>query len=332
MQKLLIIKTSSLGDVIHCLPVVHDIRAHYPNAQIDWLVEESFADIPRMHVGVNQVFTVALRRWKKAIFSKNTWAEIAALKKLIQQNQYDAIIDCQGLLKSALIMRQAHGVKHGYDKNSIREPIASWFYDKKYNISYQQHAVTRNRALVAMSLGYAIPTNVPDYGINSTNNTPASRIDIGLQACPQALKSLGNYIVALHGTSRDSKLWPVENWVDLGRELAKQNLNLALPWANDVEFKRANTIASQLQNTIVLPKLSIAELASVIGQAQAAIGVDTGLSHLAAALNIPTIAIYTDTNPALTGVMGALKPTINLGTIAEIPSANDVLNSLKQML
>ena len=332
MQKLLIIKTSSLGDVIHCLPVVHDIRAHYPNAQIDWLVEESFADIPRMHVGVNQVFTVALRRWKKAIFSKNTWAEIAALKKLIQQNQYDAIIDCQGLLKSALIMRQAHGVKHGYDKNSIREPIASWFYDKKYNISYQQHAVTRNRALVAMSLGYAIPTNVPDYGINSTNNTPASRIDIGLQACPQALKSLGNYIVALHGTSRDSKLWPVENWVDLGRELAKQNLNLALPWANDVEFKRANTIASQLQNAIVLPKLSIAELASVIGQAQAAIGVDTGLSHLAAALNIPTIAIYTDTNPALTGVMGALKPTINLGTIAEIPSANDVLNSLKQML
>ena len=332
MQKLLIIKTSSLGDVIHCLPVVHDIRAHYPNAQIDWLVEESFADIPRMHVGVNQVFTVALRRWKKAIFSKNTWAEIAALKKLIQQNQYDAIIDCQGLLKSALIMRQAHGVKHGYDKNSIREPIASWFYDKKYNISYQQHAVTRNRALVAMSLGYAIPTNVPDYGINSTNNTPASRIDIGLQACPQALKSLGNYIVALHGTSRDSKLWPVENWVDLGRELAKQNLNLALPWANDVEFKRANTIASQLQNTIVLPKLSIAELASIIGQAQAAIGVDTGLSHLAAALNIPTIAIYTDTNPALTGVMGALKPTINLGTIAEIPSANDVLNSLKQML
>ena len=332
MQKLLIIKTSSLGDVIHCLPVVHDIRAHYPNAQIDWLVEESFADIPRMHVGVNQVFTVALRRWKKAIFSKNTWAEIAALKKLIQQNQYDAIIDCQGLLKSALIMRQAHGVKHGYDKNSIREPIASWFYDKKYNISYQQHAVTRNRALVAMSLGYAIPTNVPDYGINSTNNTPASHIDIGLQACPQALKSLGNYIVALHGTSRDSKLWPVENWVDLGRELAKQNLNLALPWANDVEFKRANTIASQLQNAIVLPKLSIAELASVIGQAQAAIGVDTGLSHLAAALNIPTIAIYTDTNPALTGVMGALKPTINLGTIAEIPSANDVLNSLKQML
>ena len=332
MQKLLIIKTSSLGDVIHCLPVVHDIRAHYPNAQIDWLVEESFADIPRMHVGVNQVFTVALRRWKKAIFSKNTWAEIAEFKKLIQQNQYDAIIDCQGLLKSALIMRQAHGVKHGYDKNSIREPIASWFYDKKYNISYQQHAVTRNRALVAMSLGYAIPTNVPDYGINSTNNTPASRIDIGLQACPQALKSLGNYIVALHGTSRDSKLWPVENWVDLGRELAKQNLNLALPWANDVEFKRANTIASQLQNAIVLPKLSIAELASVIGQAQAAIGVDTGLSHLAAALNIPTIAIYTDTNPALTGVMGALKPTINLGTIAEIPSANDVLNSLKQML
>jgi heptosyltransferase I len=324
MQRILIVKTSSLGDVIHCLPVVNDILQHAQQAHIDWVVEESFADIPRMHAGVNQVFTVAIRRWRKAVLSQNTWQEIFEIKRLIQQNQYDAIIDCQGLLKSALITKQTHGLKHGYDKNSIREPIASWFYDKTYNISYQQHAVTRNRALVAMSLGYEPPTNTPDYGILAKNDTSVSRIDIGLQA---------DYVIALHGTSRDSKLWPIDNWVDLGRELAKQNLNLALPWANEIEFKRANEIASQLKNAIVLPKLSIAQLASVIAKSKAAIGVDTGLSHLAAALNKPTIAIYSDTNPALTGVMaGNVMPAINLGGIAQTPNVSEVLDSFKKFL
>jgi heptosyltransferase-1 len=332
-EKLLIIKTSSLGDVIHCLPVIHDIRAHYPNIQIDWVVEENFADIPRMAGGVNQVLTVAMRRWKKHIFSQNTWAEIAEFKKLIQQNQYDAIIDAQGLLKSALITKQVRttirGVKYGYDKDSIREPIASWFYDKTYKISYQQHAVNRNRSLCAMSLGYANPTDAPDYGISAKKDTSATLMDIGLQP---------DYIIALHGTSRDSKLWSAENWVALGRELAKLDLSLALPWANESEFKRANAIASQLTNArvnncIVLPKLSIAQLAGVIVQSKAAIGLDTGLSHLATALNVPTIAIYTDTNPALTGVMaGALKPAINLGGIAKMPSVASVIDTYKKII
>lgn len=332
-KKLLIIKTSSLGDVIHCLPVVNDIRAHFtnnhPNVQIDWVVEESFADIPRMHAGVNQVFTVAMRRWKKSLFSQKTWTEISTFKKLIKQTNYDVVIDCQGLLKSALIAKQAQttiqGLKHGYDKDSIREPIASQFYEKKYAISYNQHAVTRNRALCAMSLGYQIPSNAPDYGISSMSADP---MDIGLQSIDS-----NSYVIALHGTSRDSKLWPVENWVNLGKELAKQNLNLALPWASDAELARANQIASQLSNANVLPKLSIAQIASVIADAKAAVGVDTGLSHLAAALNVPTIAIYTDTNPALTGVMaGAFKPAINLGDIAQTPSMPQVLGALNTII
>ena len=337
MQRILIVKTSSLGDVIHCLPVVNDIHQHFANiqidAQIDWVVEESFADIPRMHAGVNKVFTVAMRRWKKSLLSPKTWSEIAAFKKLIKQNQYDAVIDCQGLLKSALVTKQAnttiHGLKHGFDSSSIREPIASQFYEKKYAISYQQHAVTRNRALCAMSLGYANPTNAPDYGISISNNTPresngsASLMDIGLQ---------GSYIIALHGTSRDSKLWPVTNWVNLGKELAKQNLNLVLPWASDEELTRANQIAQQLTNATVLPKLSILQIVGMISHAKAAIGVDTGLSHLAAALNIPTVALYTDTNPALTGVMaGKFAPAINLGGIDKIPSVAIVVVALNKL-
>jgi heptosyltransferase I len=324
MLKLLIVKTSSLGDVVHNLPVVNDILQHFPDAHIDWVTEESFADIPRLHPQVQNVFTVAMRRWRKALFSQNTWQEIAAFKHLIQQNPYDAIIDTQGLLKSALITHYARGEKHGYDKNSIREPLASWFYDKTYAISYQRHAVTRNRVLAAMSLGYAPPTNAPDYGINFLNRMPAGLMDIGLQ---------GSYIIALHGTSRESKLWPTENWVGLGKLLAQQNLSLILPWVNEAEFNRANEIARQLQNATVLPKLSIAELASVISYAQAAIGVDTGLSHLAAALNIPTIAIYADTNPALTGVMaGGQVQAINLGGVAQTPDVKQVLIALQQII
>jgi heptosyltransferase I len=328
-MKILLIKTSSLGDVIHCLPVVNDIRAHYPNAQIDWVVEESFADIPRMHPQVKNVFTVAFRRWKRIVFAKKTWAEIAEFKKIIKQNQYDAIIDCQGLLKSALITKLAHGKKHGYDKNSIREPIASKFYDKKYAISYNQHAVTRNRALCAMSLGYETPINAPDYGINVSTSVPADRMD----TASQDIDLKHDYVIALHGTSRVSKLWPVENWVDLGRELAKQNLSLALPWASDAELARAKQIADQLPSTTtVLPKLSILQMAGMIANAKAAVGVDTGLSHLAAALNIPTIAIYTDTNPALTGVMGgAFKPAINLGGIDNKPSVDNVMIALNKL-
>ena len=316
MLKLLIVKTSSLGDVIHNLPVLADVRAHFSDAQIDWVVEESFADIPRLHPHVNQVLTVAFRRWRKRLFCANTWAEINQFKKIIKQNQYDVVIDTQGLLKSALITHYAQGIKHGYDKHSIREPLASRFYDVKHAISYQQHAVTRNRTLVAQSLDYALPASAPDYGIT------ASKCELSIP---------NNFIVALHGTSRDSKLWPVQHWVELGLALSEQGLSLALPWASDAEQARAQTIHQYVANSIILPKLNIHKLAGVIAQAQAAIGVDTGLSHLAAALNIPTIAIYTDTNPALTGVMaGAQAKAINLGCISQTPSVDVVLQALKQ--
>ena len=316
-MKILIVKTSSLGDVIHCLPVINDIISVYPNAQIDWVVEESFADIPRLHPAIHEVFTVAFRRWRKQLFRFKTWSEIKQFKQLIAQNNYDAVIDTQGLLKSALITRLAKGIKHGYDKQSIREPIASQFYNKTYAISYQQHAVSRNRTLAALSLGYAPPTIAPDYGIHATANSTE------IPSKP--------FVIALHGTSRDSKLWPTEHWINLGKALKNQSLNLLLPWSNPAELGRAELIANTLENAIVLPKSSIAELAAVISQAKAAVGVDTGLSHLAAALNITTIAIYTDTNPVLTGVMGSKAQVVNLGNIGEIPSVDAVLMHLNSL-
>lgn len=311
-----------MGDVIHNLPVVNDIFQHFPDAKIDWVVEENFADIPRLHPKVNRVFTVAMRRWRKAIFNQNTWAEIKKCKHLLSLESYDYVIDTQGLIKSAIISCQATGQKHGYDKHSIREPFASYFYNVKHAISYQQHAVIRNRMLAAMSLGYAAPTYAPDYGISQANQK-ISALDLTDIQLPE------HFFVALHSTSKDSKLWPEAHWINLGNQLATQQLTMVLPWASDAEFVRAKLIAAQVPFAIVLPKLSIASLAAIIAQANIAIGVDTGLSHLAAALDIPTIAIYTDTNPALTGVMGGNKvPAVNLGGKQKIPSVGDVVEKL----
>lgn len=314
MKRILLVKTSSLGDVIHNLPIIHDIRHHIDDIEIDWVVEESFADIPKLHAGVNRVIPVAMRRWRKSIFTKKTWQEIKLAKQQIKQIPYDMILDTQGLLKSALICQLAHGTKHGYDRNSIREPLASLFYDVTHACAYAQHAVTRNRTLAALSLGYPVPTSAPDYGLNEAS------FSVNL-AKP--------YVIGLHGTSRDSKLWPLQHWIELGKALAEQGLHLVLPWASDEEESRANVIAISLNNAIVLPKCTIEQLAIIISQSQAAVGVDTGLSHLAAALNVPTVAIYTDTDPALTGVMaGAHQPAVNLGGIAQIPGVNEVMRTL----
>lgn len=323
MQRILLVKTSSMGDVIHNLPVVNDMLQHIPNVQIDWVVEESFADIPKLHPAVHRVIPVAMRRWRKQLFSKAAWQEIRAVKETLTSTSYDAVIDTQGLLKSAWLAHYANGPLMGYDWQSIREPLASLFYGKRFHISYQQHAVTRNRTLVAMSLDYPVPNNAPDYGI-AKNNASGDRMDIGLQ---------GRYVVGLHGTSRDSKLWPVEQWVALGKALNAEGFALALPWASPAELERAIEISGQVENCAVLPKLSIEAVAGVIAGAHGAVGVDTGLSHLAVALSVPTVAIYTDTDPALTGVMaGRFAAAINLGGIGKTPAADEVLQNLKKII
>lgn len=319
MKRILLVKTSSLGDVIHNLPVINDILHYHPDAHIDWVVEEAFADVPCLHPKINKVYKVAIRRWRKSIFKQSTWHEIFQFKNSLSAQSYDAIIDTQGLIKSAIITCAAKGEKFGYDKHSIRESYASHFYQHTYQIPYNQHAVIRNRLLVAQSLGYNLPSVTPDYGIHSPHfEFEYNEIEIN-----------GDYAIGLHGTSRDSKLWPEIYWVHLADKLKVHKLKLLLPWASKAEYERALRIASSNDNVIVLPKLGIAQLASLISKARYAIGVDTGLSHLSAALGTPTVAIYTDTNPELTGVMaGAYAPAINLGNINVTPSVSEVIDQL----
>jgi heptosyltransferase-1 len=318
MPRLLIVKTTSLGDVIHNLPVINDIRTLLPEIRIDWVVEESFADIPRLHPTVDTVLTVAMRRWRKQVFSVNTWHEVSTLKQQIQSQTYDFVLDTQGLLKSALITRLANAPRHGYAAKSAREPLASYFYDVRHIVSKDQHAVARIRQLAAQALGYALPRSLPDYGIEAS----AHEADLELPA---------RYIVGLHGTSRDSKLWPVEHWIALGKYFSGKGLSLVLPWGSQAEYERATHIAVNTPQTIVLPRMRLQALASIIASAQAAIGVDTGLMHLAVALKKPSIAIYTDTDPKLTGIYPCEDVAgINLGGKQQIPSVVTVIDCLNK--
>ena len=293
-MNILIVKTSSLGDVIHMLPAITDAVRAIPSLNVDWLIEEPFAPIPAWHPAVQNVISIAMRRWKKNLAHQTTWREIKAARQTLRKKNYDLIIDSQGLLKSAIWARMAKGDRVGYDRQSIREPLASLFYDRGLKVSRQLHAIERNRQLLALALGYPLPTEEPDYGLQ------------GLQSrltAPPAVRLPEQSIVGLHGTSRDDKLWPVEGWITLANSLQTTYHTLVLPWGNDAEHQRAQFIAQNASNAKVLPKLGLDDLASVLGQALAVVGVDTGLLHLAAGLGKPGLALYTATQPKLTGAV-----------------------------
>lgn len=316
-MRLLLIKTSSLGDVIHNLPVVSDIRRRFPEAEIDWVVEEAFAEIPRLHAGVNGVLPVAVRRWRKAPFALATWREIGAFRRAVRRPlgndfaHYDAVIDTQGLAKSALLTSWARGRKFGFA--APREGLAALAYDVAIDVPRNLHAVTRNRQLAAGALGYALEGLTLDYGIS---------------AAPLAAKWLprGDYAVLLTATSRADKAWPEDDWLALGSALIAAGLRCVLPAGSEAEQIRARRLAQSLGRAVAAPPLSLMELAGLLAGAKLAVGVDTGLTHLAAALGRPTVAIYCASDPALTGVL-VDSAHANLGGPGSAPSAAEVTHA-----
>ncbi len=317
-MRILLIKTSSLGDVVHNLPVVADIRARHADAVIDWVAEDSFADVPRLHPHVNTVIPVATRAWRKALLGPGTWSAMGEFKRTLQAHEYDAVLDTQGLVKSALIARLARGPKYGMDAQSAREGLAARFYDQGLAVARGRHAVVRNRELAAQALGYPLPATAPDYGIRAPT-----------EPLPFALPE--SFVVCLHATSRDDKLWPEPNWVSLASRFARAGLRTVLPWGNDAELARARRIGGAVAGAVVLPRLGLRTLAAVLARARAVVGVDTGLVHLAVALGRPTAALYTATDPALTGVFGDASRALNLGGIGRSPSVADVEAALAHL-
>lgn len=318
MTEILFIKTSSLGDVIHHMPAVTDTRKRFPDAKISWMVEEAYVPLAKLHPAVDDVIPVAVRRWRKEILKFATFAkargEVGALRAKLRQKRFDKIIDTQGLVKTVLLARWARGERHGYDKKSIREPFASYFYDVKHAVSRELHAVDRNRGLTAAALGYKAEGKT-DYGIDRRRIAPVSDAP---------------YALLFHATAQERKEWPQERWIEVGRALEAKGITPLLPWGNDRERARSERIRSALKSARVPDKLPLGETAGLIAGATLVAGVDTGLLHLAAALEVPLVAIFIATKPGLSGPVSS-GPMTTLGTAGEMPSAAEVIAALEAL-
>jgi heptosyltransferase-1 len=314
MRRILFVKTSSLGDVVHHCPAVSDAARKLPAAEIDWVVEAPFAGVAAMHRAVRRVIPVALRRWRRAPWSPAVWSEIAEFRRSIAQERYDAVIDSQGLLKSALVAAFAPGPRHGLDRASAREALAAPFYDVTHAVPKVLHAVERNRLLTASALGYTLDGPV-DYGLG-IKNTSSQDSSLKDEGAP--------YAVFLTMTSRDDKLWPDERWIEVGRNLG---MRIVLPWGSAAEKARAERIGAEIGNATVPSRMSLAELSDLFQKTNLAVGLDTGLTHLAAAFGARTVGIYCGSDPLLTGLYGASK-AVNVGAMGRPPAAADVLRAL----
>jgi heptosyltransferase-1 len=314
MSNVLFIKTSSLGDVIHHMPALTELRRNRPDARISWVVEEAFAPLVRLHAGVDVVMPVDSRRWRRGLHRPATWRELKDFVVGLRARSYDEIIDTQGLVRTAVIAKLARGRRHGYDARSVREPPAARFYDVRHQIDQSLHAIARNRLLTAAALGH----------------TPDDILDFGLDRAGLAGQAGTPYGVLLHATARPGKEWPEQSWVELGRMLAGRGGELLLPWGTSVERERSVRVAAALGRARVPNREPLDTVARLIAGAAFVIGVDTGLLHLAAALGVPLVGIFVGSEPGLTGPRG-VGPIAVVGGRAAMPSARDVASALDQI-
>lgn len=305
-----------MGDVIHALPLAADIARARADATIDWVVEEGFAALPAMSRHVSTVHRVALRRWRRAPFAARTRSESAALKRALQAAQYDLVLDAQGLLKSAWVARWARATIAGYAADSARERVASYFYHRRYEVPRTLHAIDRCRALGAAALGYEV--------------AGPPRFDLSTDARP-ALDADGPYAVLLTNASRETKRWPEPRWHEVEGGLARMGLTSVLFWGSEEEGQRTHSLAAGMQRAVVAPRSPLDAIAATLAGARVVVGVDTGLSHLAAALGRPTVGIYCDYDPGLVGLVGD-GPVASLGGDGVDTSAAQVIDAVGRVL
>jgi heptosyltransferase-1 len=316
-MRVLLVRMSSLGDVLHTLPVAADIKRAYPQARLDWVVEEAYLPLLRMSRWVDHPLAIALRRWRRQPLTRSTWHEIRALRRALRAEPYDAIVDTQSLLKSAVVASVARGVRVGFSASACREPVAARFYHRRlaYPPVMDVHAVRRYRDLAAFALGYQ-PQGPPQY-------------DLTVQpAPPPGLARSEPYALLFPSTARASKLWPESAWIELAHALTAAGLVPVIAWGSVLERARAERIAIAAgDGCVVAPRvLSLEAWAAAAAGAAVAVGLDTGLTYLAAAIGAPTVAIYVDTSPAQAGIEGQAAHR-NLGDIRSPPEARDVIEA-----
>jgi len=335
--KILLVKLSSLGDVLHNLPIVWDLRARMPNAQIDWVVEEAYIHLltPLLSKtgfkGIDRIIPFGLRRWKKHLLKLSTWKQFFAFKKALQSVQYDYLIETQGLLKSALVCALArkspNAVVAGLanaTQHSGYEPVARTFYNQNVQVPVDCHAVDRSRWVMSSALVWPLidRSNTPLFYPKTYTQTLLEKPIMGLQK---------PYVLCFHSTARESKRWSKQNWIALGKELSGRGYQVVFPWGNAAEKRLSQELAKQIPDALVPPAFSIEDAFSVINDAALTVGVDTGLTHLAAVLGKPTVEIYCDSPRWKTEGYWA-KTICNVGDIESPPSALEVINASLDLL
>jgi heptosyltransferase-1 len=306
-MRVLLVKMSSLGDVIHALPALTDAARALPGIRCDWVVEEAFAEIPGWHPAVGEVIPIALRRWRKHPFRDFRGPEWQQCKAALRRHPYDRVIDAQGLLKSAFVARLVRAPVWGLDRASIREWLAASAYHHHVNVPRQMHAVERIRMLFARVLGYPLSRSRGEYGVRE-------QLVPGREGQPPAL-------LFCHGTSRAEKLWPESHWVELARLAAGSGYTVCLPWGCERERERARRIAGQAESALVLPRLDLRGVAGMLLGVDGVVAVDTGLGHLAAALDVPAVSLYGPTSTRLVGTYGRNQIHIESPLAAGDPAA-----------
>lgn len=315
--RLLVVRPSSLGDIVHTMSLVSDVERHAPGAVVDWVAEEAFVPLVALDPRIRHVVPLAFRRWRGAPLSSRTRSEFSEFRRALRAQRYDAILDLQEQLKGAVVARIAKGPRHGFDRANVREPIATWLDDVHHAIDRNQHFIVKARAMAAAALGYAVE-GPPRWKIVPKAKSPAM---------PR-----GPYAIAFHATSRDDKLWPESDWIGLLAHFAQAGFDVLLPWGSDAERERSERIAHAATNGIVPPRQSLPELASLAQSAEIVVGVDTGLTHLAAAMGTPTVAIFTTTAASLAGVAAAGAHAVDLGGNGRVPSLDDAIAGVGQVL
>lgn len=315
MRSVLIVKLSSLGDVVHAMPVVHDIRRAHPGISIDWVVEAGYAPMVQKVDGVRHVIECSLRRWRKAWWKGAAREEWRSFRRALAFIEYDAILDLQGLTKSAVVARLARGPRFGLanrtDGSSYERP-ARWLVDHPIYVEPKIHVVSRSRVLAAEALGYVFTQDTPTFGLQSRADSPSA--------------ASVKVVVLVHGTSRTDKLWPEASWVELGRLLVGRGWRVALPHAGRDEHERARRLAAAIgpHACEVWAPIEIGEVVDRLARADGVIGVDSGLSHIAVALALPHVQIYSVPTSWRTGPQSINGPVTQVSVEGRPPSVKAV--------